>query len=134
MEVSQIKTLYDAMIENDYESLEVELKSHGKLFLKLEKSNPVFFSQSTQKEVSEQEQKTTQIEIKSDKVGVFSFASEPLQPGEAIKKNQALGFVKGISFQDKISCSVDGTIESVEVNEGDVVDFGRLLFVVNLND
>lgn len=138
MEASHLKKLYRAMAENGYELLELELEPKNKLRLKLDVvSNTKLTAEPYEDESDEEtemEVPSTQIEIRSDKVGTFTFSGETFKPGDLITKDQTLGFVKGISFQDRIKCSVDGTIASMEINEGDVVDYGRLLFVVNMRD
>lgn len=138
MEASHLKKLYQAMAKNGYELLELEFGRKNKLRLKLDTTSNLKLlaepcTDETCKEI-EMGVPSTQIEIRSDKVGSFTFSDEVFKPGDLIKKDQTLGFVKGISFQDRIKCSVDGTISSMEVNEGDVVDYGRLLFVINMRD
>ena len=138
MEASHLKKLYRAMAENGYELLELELEPKKRLRLKLDAtSNVKLLAEPFEEEIEDEietDVSSTQIEIRSDKVGTFTFSGETFKHGDMIKKDQTLGFVKGISFQDRIKCSVDGTIASMEINEGDVVDYGRLLFVINMHD
>lgn len=134
MEVKQIQKLYEAMEANGYESLELELGKKNKIKLKLDQAN--FLEPETLYEEFEEEEDSiskTQIEIRSDKVGTFSFARENLEIGDQIKKGEVLGTVKGISFLDKIKCSVDGRISNIAIQQGGVVDYGRLLFVVEID-
>ncbi len=130
MEVKHIRKLYEAMEANGYSSLELELGKSDSLKLVLDQSMPVVDDFAI--EDQEDEFTATQIEIRSDKVGVFSFAKE-IKPGDLIKKGEILGTVKGISFQEKIKCSASGKIASVNIKEGEVVDYGRLLILVEID-
>lgn len=130
MEVKQIRKLYEAMDANGYTSLELELGKNQSLKLVVDSSLPVI--DEIEPEDLEDAFVATQIEIRSDKVGVFSFSKE-LKPGENIKKGEILGQVKGISFQDKIKCSASGKIVKINIKEGEVVDYGRLLLLVEID-
>jgi biotin carboxyl carrier protein len=130
MEVKHIRKLYEAMETNGYSVLELELGKSETLKLVLDQSLPVV----DDVDCVDQEEAfaSTQIEIRSDKVGVFSFTKE-IAPGDLIKKGEILGTVKGISFQEKIKCSASGKIASVNIKEGEVVDYGKLLILVEID-
>lgn len=136
MELNQIKKLYEAMENNGFAKLEVEINGSECLTLKMDQApdsrqTPGECCDSLKSE--EDVLKNTQIEIRSDKVGVFSFADRVLQVGDRIKKGELLGVVKGISFQDKIKCSAGGTVIKVAIDNGGVVDYGKLLLVVEID-
>lgn len=136
MEAEQIKKLYQAMSENGFSSLELELGENNRVRIALDNRRdeiPVDVLSDLALVEDEEPVASTQVEIRSDKVGTFSFAGRVLQAGDRIKKGEALGVVKGISFQDRIKCSLDGVISRVEIEEGAVVDYGRLLFLVNID-
>lgn len=136
MEAKQISKLYQAMSANGFSSLDLELGENNRIRLVLDT-----VSESIPSEIVElipengdvEAITTTQVEIRSDKVGTFMFADRQLKAGDRIKKGEILGIVKGISFQDRIKCSLDGEIHRVEVLNGSVVDYGRLLFLVNID-
>lgn len=135
MEIEQIKRIYDAMADNDYKSLEVELNG-SKLRLELCETAREACQLSPTDEACDQKSNElvhTQVEIRSDKVGVFDFADRELKPGDKIKKSETLGLIRGISFQDHVRCTLDGVVSKVEVVSGDVVDYGHLLFVVDID-
>ncbi len=130
MEVKHIRKLYEAMETNGYSVLELELGKSETLKLVLDQSLPVIDDLGC---VDQEEAfASTQIEIRSDKVGVFSFTKE-IAPGDLIKRGEILGTVKGISFQEKIKCSASGKIASVNIKEGEVVDYGKLLILVEID-
>ncbi len=133
MEAKQIKKIHEAMEEHGFESIELELGKNRRLRLQLEKGigqKPVLVEALT----SEKEEliKNTQIEIRSDKVGSFYFADRQLKAGDKISKGEVIGSIKGISFKDSVKCSVDGVLQSAAVENGSVVDYGRLLFIVDI--
>ncbi len=136
MEANQIRKIFEAMSENGFSNLELEIGPNSKIRLKLDHAceyAPAAGELAEMKCDATVEIPRTQVEIRSDKVGSFSFADRQLVPGDAIRKGEILGTIKGISFQDKVKCSLDGFIETVFVENGSVVDYGRLLFVVNID-
>ncbi|GAB4283187.1 MAG: hypothetical protein Kow0029_29130 [Candidatus Rifleibacteriota bacterium] len=134
MEVKQIRKLYDVMVANGYESLELELNNSGKLKLRTAADQIYHPVQNNIEEISREDNlSATQIEIRSDKIGTFYAGARKLNVGDNIKKGEVLGSVKGISFEDKIKCSVDGKIAKIAIEPGDIVDYGRLLFVVEID-
>lgn len=65
----------------------------------------------------------------SERVGVFSFGKRPpLAKGLAVKKGEVLGIIKGISIQDNVVAPRAGNLDQVNVKEGEIVEFGRVLF------
>lgn len=134
MEAEQIRKIYEAMNENGFNSIELELAEDHKIRMQLDQAPARVAVAEDQPGVADLENGTlkTQVEIRSDKVGSFAFAERQLKVGDRIKKGETLGSIKGISFQDRVKCSLDGTIASVEVEPGTIVDYGRLLFVVDL--
>lgn len=134
MEAEQIRKIYEAMNENGFNSIELELGEDHKIRMQLDRAPALTTAAEEGREADEHETGAlnTQVEIRSDKVGSFAFAERQLKVGDRIKKGETLGSIKGISFQDRIKCSLDGTIASVAVEPGTIVDYGRLLFVVDL--
>lgn len=134
MEANQIRKIYEAMSRNGFSKLELEFGKNSKLKIQLEDDlqQPELIDQ-TESLNEEFQPEGTKIEIRSDKVGSFFFADRQLKAGDLIKKGEIIGTIKGISFQDKVKCSLDGVIDSVAVENGSIVDYGRLLFVVNID-
>ncbi|MGM0598536.1 MAG: biotin/lipoyl-containing protein [Candidatus Rifleibacteriota bacterium] len=135
MEVNQMRRLYEAMEANDFEELELELGKKQRLKIKLDRQfmaeEPVAVADIETEELTGPDR--TFIEIRSDKVGTFSSGDKSLNNGDKIKKGEILGTVNGISFQDKIKCSVNGTVARINIQDGDVVDYGKLLFEVEID-
>ncbi len=134
MEANQIRKIYEAMTRNGFSELELEIGKNSELRIQLEDEllNPDI-NAHVEENSDEFQPEGTKIEIRSDKVGSFFFAERKLKAGDYIKKGEIIGNIKGISFQDKVKCSLDGVIDSVAVEDGSIVDYGRLLFVVNID-
>lgn len=103
MEANQIKKLYQAMTENGFSSLELELAEKNRVRLVLDSSKEGcpddVIAQLADLDATEAPA-NTQVEIRSDKVGTFAFSERRLKAGDRIKKDEILGLVKGISFKD----------------------------------
>jgi len=136
MEANQIRKIYEAMSQNGFSKLELEIGKKTRIRLKLDNRNLVSEYDEqicNEGDLTPSEVEGIKIEIRSDKVGSFFFADRQLNAGDKITKGEIIGIIKGISFQDKVKCSLDGIIESVEVENGSIVDYGRLLFVVKID-
>lgn len=134
MDINQIKKLHSSMVEHGFNNLKLELAKDSKLELVIDSSYPAFKTKekTTSDSKTIDEFPSTQIEIRSDKVGTFSFLNKSINPGDEIKKGEIIGIVDGISFKEQIKCSIDGTISLVNISEGEIVDYGRLLFVIDI--
>ena len=135
MEAEQIRKIYEAMNENGFKSIELELGEDHKIRMQLDSATVLAGAAEDLDDTEETAEGplSTQVEIRSDKVGSFAFAERQLKAGDHIRKGETLGSIKGISFQDRVKCSLDGTIANVLVEPGTIVDYGRLLFVVNID-
>ena len=134
MNIKQIKDLHASMAMHGYSELNLELKGQSNLKLVIDESlTPAMQIETVQSQDDKiAEFPTTQIEIRSDKVGTFSFKDREIKLNDEIKKGEIIGIVDGISFKEIIKCSVNGVVTSVNIAEGEVVDYGRLLFVVDI--
>ena len=136
METKQIKKLYQAMNEHGFTCLDLKIGESDRIRIVTDNPAPEPVSAANSEFAGLDDDNLphpTQVEIRSDKVGVFAFSDRHLQPGDHIRKGEIIGLVKGISFQERIKCSLDGIISRVEVEAGDVVDYGRLLFIVDID-
>ncbi len=76
-------------------------------------------------------------EIKSPFVGTFyrssSPASEPYcKEGQSVKKGQTLCIVEAMKLMNEIECEMNGKIISVLAENGQPVEFGEPLFVIEV--
>jgi len=74
--------------------------------------------------------------VTSPMVGVFYCApSENAEPyvrvGDRVKKGDVLCIIEAMKLMNEITAECDGTIEEVCVSNGQVVDFGHIMFRIN---
>lgn len=68
--------------------------------------------------------------VTAERVGVFSFGKQLIEAGSKVSRGQTLGIIKGISIQDQVVAPVAGTVDAVFAQEGEIIDFGRVLFSI----
>lgn len=73
--------------------------------------------------------------IKSPLVGVFYEApAEDAEPfvsvGDRVKKGQVLGIIEAMKLMNEIESECDGTVKEISVKNGDAVEYGQTLFVL----
>jgi acetyl-CoA carboxylase biotin carboxyl carrier protein len=87
------------------------------------------------KKPADLKQDTNNLIIKSPMVGVFYAAkSEDSEPyiavGDVIKKGQIIGIVEAMKLMNEIESAYDGVVESILVNNKDIVEYGQELVVI----
>lgn len=70
------------------------------------------------------------ITINSEVVGIFHDASQPPAPGAALSSGQVLGYIEALRLRNEVRCPIDSTLVAQVVVDGQPVDFGEALFVV----
>jgi len=70
------------------------------------------------------------ITINSEVVGIFHDASQPNVPGAALSSGQVLGYIEALRLRNEVRCPIDSTLVAQVVEDGQPVDFGEALFVV----
>jgi len=73
----------------------------------------------------------TYVTINAEVVGVFRDAAQPPAPGEALKSDQVLGYIEALRLRNEVRCPLDATLVAQVVVDGQPVDFGESLFVVD---
>lgn len=73
--------------------------------------------------------------VKSPMVGTFYGSSTPggkpfVEVGSAVKVGQALCIIEAMKIMNEIECELAGTITQVLVENGQAVEFGQPLFVI----
>jgi biotin carboxyl carrier protein len=130
MDVKNLKKLYETMEDNGFAELELGI---GNEKIKMQLDSQYVAVPLVLEEPEVDCLKKTELEIRSDKVGNFSFDGSSFKAGDKIEKGALLGTIKGISFQDKVKCLSSGKIAKIAVVEGEVIDYGKLLFVVEID-
>ncbi len=92
--------------------------------------------QEVKNEQEEQkEEEVTGNFAKSPLVGTFYKSSSPDKPpfvsvGDTVKKGDVLCIVEAMKFMNEVTSEYDGTIAKILVNDGDMVEYGQPLFVI----
>jgi acetyl-CoA carboxylase biotin carboxyl carrier protein len=144
MELDEIKNLIELLQETDITELMIE-KEGSKLKIKREKFLSSFeavpsVSKPVVKDV--QETKDTVVEdqalatITSPIVGIFYGATSPEAPpfvevGSPVKRGQVLCIVEAMKLMNEIESDTDGTIAKVLIENGQPVEYGEPLFLVD---
>lgn len=68
-------------------------------------------------------------------VGTFysapSEGAEPfVQVGDTVKKGQIVGIVEAMKLMNEVESEFDGTVVSIPVNNGDIVEYGEPLVII----
>ncbi len=70
------------------------------------------------------------VEVNSLSVGVFRPAKVPVNAGDLVKARQVLGNVESLRVPTEIVASVEGRILEISTSEGQGVEYGQTLFVI----
>lgn len=114
--------------------------NNGKGFLQFEsdyqEANQTLeqFSNEPSKVVISEEKKDNLI-IKSPTVGTYYSASSPesepfIQVGDVIEKGQIIGIVEAMKVMNEIESPYTAVVEEITVEDGEVVEFGQVLVVL----
>ena len=69
--------------------------------------------------------------INAEVVGLFRDAGEPPIPGDRLEAGRVLGHIEALRLRNDVRCPLDCTLISQVVVDGQPVDFGEPLFVVD---
>ncbi len=141
MEIDDLKELMDLLKETDITELLFE-KDGSKVRIKRERMlSPMEiqvkkFGGLQEKGISETaEEETRLITITSPIVGTFYRAPSPeaapfVEVGSRVKKGQVLCIVEAMKLMNEIECEIDGTVIKVLVENGQPVEYGEPLFLI----
>ena len=149
MEYKQIKKLMDDMGDSKLTAIDIEFPDGIKISMKKDSNiQPVEVVEkvkvpTAQVNVNTQNQTTVQTEaeveeyktIKSPMVGTFYSKSSPsakpyVEVGTQVKKGDIVCIIEAMKLMNEIEADVDGEIVEVCVNDGDTVDYGKVLFKI----
>lgn len=73
--------------------------------------------------------------IKSPMVGVFYQAASPeaepyVTVGKTVKKGDTVCIIEAMKLMNEIQAEEDGTIKEILVKDGDIIEYGQPLFVI----
>lgn len=146
MYIKEIKDMINLMNDNGLAELEIEkdgmrirLKKSGGGYEKAVEFIPQGSAQTQtapKAEAAKEAQKNT-IEIKAPMVGTFYRSPSPetapyVNVGDNIEVGQVLCIIEAMKLMNEIKSEVKGRIIDIHVDNAEPVEFGQVLFVVEL--
>ena len=137
---SLIKELVNYL--NEFNLTELEYMDGSKK-IKVSKSNKGIISQnvsdnlvSPNKAVLSGSSETNGTRVKSPIIGTAYLAPEPgakpfVKIGDKVKKGQTIMIVEAMKTMNHIPSSADGTVKKIMVNDGQPVEFGQTLIIID---
>lgn len=148
MDLRKLKTLIDLVSESNVSELEIT-EADGKVRIVKAGAAPIVMQTVAAPAVAAPavpaavapaaEAPTAPVEtghvVKSPMVGTFYRASSPgakafADVGDAVKAGQAVCIIEAMKIMNEIEADVDGTITKILVENGQPVEYGQPLFIV----
>ena len=133
MEYEKIKQLMDDMGNSKLTDLEIDFPDGTKITMKKGEKTLETARKETEKE-NEVEKPKGNI-VKSPMVGTFYSKSSPSSNpyvvlGQKVKKGDVLCIVEAMKLMNEIESEFDGKILEILVKDGETVEYGQPLFVI----
>ena len=146
MNIKEIKEMIDLMNKNNLNEIEVE-KDGTKIRLKKTPGGisehliseekimtPQRLAPDQKPQAVEQKTKKT-VEIKAPMVGTFYSSPSPEAPpfvdiGNTIEKGQVVCIIEAMKLMNEIKSDVRGKIVDISVENGNPIEFGQVLFLI----
>ena len=144
MDIRKIKTLIEMLEESNLNEIEVSQGdesvriSKGKDPVDYIENNQINTSISSQEKVSINKDDTRKFvgnQVKAPLVGTFyrkpSPDSDPfVKVGDIVKKGQVICIIESIKMMNEIKSEFDGEVSSIEIDDGQPVEFGQTIIVI----
>ena len=144
MDIRKIKTLIEMLEESNLNEIKVSQGdesvriSKGKDPVDYIENNQINTSISSQEKVSKNEDETRKFvgnQVKAPLVGTFyrkpSPDSDPfVKVGDIVKKGQVLCIIEAMKMMNEIKSEFDGEVSSIEIEDGQPVEFGQTIIVI----
>ncbi len=142
MELDEIKHIIELLKDTDITELQIE-REGSKLKIKREKFLSSFEVTPYTKQPRAELKETTRLSheekklltITSPIVGIFHKAPSPESPpfvevGNTVKKGEVLCIIEAMKLMNEIESDTDGTISKILVENGQPVEYGEPLFLI----
>ena len=148
MEYEKIKRLMDDMDNSNLSSIEIDFPDGMKISIKKEQKQIVRQVETISAiDTVSNDNNANQVEenkiknydnskvIKSPMVGTFYLKPSPIsepyvEVGKTVKKGDTVCIIEAMKLMNEIESEFDGIIKEILVNDGEPVEFGKPLFVV----
>lgn len=140
MELDEIKALIELLKESDITEIEIEKEGskiklkRGRLFTSIEMPK-VEYTAREERLAAEEEEKARLVTVKAPLVGTFYRSPSPdsgpfIEPGAKVKKGQVLCIIEAMKLMNEIESDLDGTVSRILVENGQPVEYGEPLFLI----
>ena len=142
MELDEIRSLIELLKDTDITELQIE-REKAKLKIKREKFltsfdvAPAVKQSSAPQPGGQQEDRSgkTLVTVSSPIVGMFFRSPSPEAPhfvevGSTVRKGQVLCIVEAMKLMNEIEADTDGTVTDILVENGQPVEYGEPLFLI----
>tara|TARA_B100001250_G_scaffold378558_1_gene368472 strand:+ start:3555 stop:3998 length:444 start_codon:yes stop_codon:yes gene_type:complete len=146
MDIRKIKTLIEMLEESNLKEIEVSQGDESVRISKQTKGDDVIeFNQSSNHQPesininqNQSQKKDANFDgnlVKSPVVGTFYRKPSPDSPtfvkvGDSVKKGDVLCIVEAMKMMNEIKSDYDGKIISIEIDDGQPVEFGQTIIVI----
>ena len=119
----------------DIETLKKLNETLGSNFIDTSNEKLVKTSMNSNSEMSQDERKNNEKIIKSPMVGTFYLKPSPdaqsfVEVGQEVKKGEVLCIIEAMKLMNEIESDYSGRIKKILVKDGEAVDYGKELFVI----
>ena len=140
MDHEDVKKLIDLIKDTDITEILIE-KDGSKIKIKRERfgypveSPPIRPPVPEEKKEEREEEKKNLVTITSPIVGIFHRSPSPEAPpyvevGSVVKKGQVLCIVEAMKLMNEIESDTDGVVVEILVENGQPVEYGQPLFLI----
>jgi acetyl-CoA carboxylase biotin carboxyl carrier protein len=145
MDLDEIRHILELLKDTDITEFQIEREGiklkikREKFFAPLEVSRPAQAPPAPDRREAEErpqeEEETNLVTITSPIVGVFYRSPSPDAPhfveeGSTVKKGQVLCIVEAMKLMNEIESDVDGIVRKILVENGQPVEYGEPLFLI----
>lgn len=142
MELDEIRHILNLLKDTDITEFQIEREGvklkikREKFFAPLEVSKPIQRPAVPEKEVEEAiPQEENLVTITSPIVGIFYRSPSPdaspfVEEGSNVKKGQVLCIVEAMKLMNEIESDIDGIVRKILVENGQPVEYGEPLFLI----
>ncbi len=150
MEYKQIKKLMDDVGESKLSEVEIEFPDGTKISIKKNEAKTEIIKEQVgiqpqvipivqeKENIAESKSENKKVEgniVKSPMVGTFYAKSSPtaenfVRKGSKVKKGDTLCIIEAMKLMNEIESEFDGEVVDILVENEEIVDFGKPLFVI----
>lgn len=145
MEYDKIKQLMDDMDKSKLSELDIEFSEGFKIRMKKADNQTIAYKCIEKEDVvnvpvkEEKREETKEVEtgkiVKSPMVGTFYLKPSPdanpyVEIGQDVKQGQTLCIIEAMKLMNEIESEYTGKVKKILINDGEPVEYGTELFVI----